>query len=200
MNKKIIELIKPNSYTYTRIYNTFVSDEWGNWTNSGVADNSLITNGRIYSCCTGYTATPSLPKPNSQRVIKGLRKAKSIRMCYCAFIKTLKGWYVREHPDAYVKLLDGYIMLRCGGYGSYISVGGTKLVNLSYDVEYDTSFYQDYMICAGKRYNYPTGVKLKYATGDSVYAYAYGGFITSNDYFQCYTDMYMNNFRVVHTT
>lgn len=200
MNKKIIELIKPNSYTYTRTYSLFTPDEWGSWTNSGVTGNATITTGRIYSYCTGYTASPSLTKPNSTRVIKGLRKAKSIRMRFCVYYGAQRGWYVREQPDAYVKILDGYIMMRCGGNGSYISVGGQKFVTVSKEVVYDATFYQKYMVCNNKRYEYPDNIRLKNATGDSVYAYAYGGFITSNDYFQCFTDLYTNAFTVVHRT
>lgn len=200
MNKRIIELIKPNSYTYTRTYTCFAPDEWGSWTNSGLVGDSVITTSRVYSGCSGYTATPSLPKPNSKRVIEGLRKAKSIGLRLCVFYETVKGWYVREQPDSYVKLLNGYIMLRCGGNGSYISVGGKKLLDISKNVHYEPIFYQKYMTCGGKRYNYPDGVCLKNATSDLVYVYAYGGFITSNDYFQCYTDLYMSKFTVVHIT
>lgn len=201
MNKKIIELLKPNSYTYTRTYSLFTSDKWGSWKNSGVVDNSLITAGRIYSFCTGYTASPSLPKPNSYRWITGLSKAKSIRIRFTVFFATPRGWYVREHPDAYVQILGGYVLVRCTGLSSYISVGGKTLVNISKDTTYDITFYQNYMICNGTRYNYPSNVRLENAPyDDSIYAYAYGGFITSNDYFQCYADLYVSNFVVVHRT
>ncbi len=200
MNKKIIELIKPNSYTYTRQYNCFVQDEWGTWVTTGAAGNSLVKDSVIQSYCSGYTASATLPKINSTRTIKGLRKAKSISINFRVNYQTIKGWYVREQPDGYLQMLNGYIMMRCGGRGSYISVGGQTLLNTTKDARYNTTFYQKYMVCNGTRYDYPNDVRLKNATGDSLLAYAYGGFITSNDYFECYTSLFLDTFIVVHTT
>lgn len=200
MNKKITELLKLNSYTYKRDYKLFVPDDWGDWENVGVFGNAFIKEGYIRSFCTGYTASASLPSPSSRRIVKGLRKAKSIRINFIVYYTTLRGWYIREQPDAYMRLLGGYIMMRCGGNGSYISVGDNVILNTANNARYDTTFYQRYLICNGIRHDYPDNVRLKYATSDEVYGYAYGGFITSNDYFQCYSDLYIDNFTVVHTT
>lgn len=196
MSKKITELLKTTSYTYPREYGRFINDKWGSWTNSGVFNNSLVAEGWIRSICQGTTAAPSLPKPNSSRVIKGLRKAKSIRANLFFYQSITKGWYVREQPDAYLQMLNGYIMMRYGGNGSYISVGGHHFLNTANNSRFDTTFYQKYMICNGTRYDYPDGIKLSYADGDLMCGYSYAGFITSNDYFECMSDLFLDDFLV----
>lgn len=185
MNKKIFEISKYNSsYVYTRTYSAFVEDEWGTWINGGVFGTSSITKNKLYAYSTGYTASPSLPTPNSSRTIKGLRKAKSIHFTFRSVRNNYKGWNVRSQPDAYIKLLDGYIFVRCGGNGNYVQVGGSNLLATSDRSEYDLTFYQHYLICNGSRYDYPQDVKLSKAADDNIYALCFAGFITSNDWFQ----------------
>lgn len=199
MNKKIIELLKNTHHVYTRVYNAFMPDEWGSWINS-IPGGSSISNGLIRSVCSGYTNSANLPRPNSSRTIDGLKYAKSINFVFSCYQKTTKGWYVREQPDGYMQLLNGYIMVRYGGYACHVMVNGNRFVTTVNNVSYSLSFYQDYLICNGTRYDYPSGIKLSNALGNNIYAYSFGGFITSNDYFECSCDLKVSNITVEYLT
>lgn len=200
MNKKIFEISKYNSsYVYTRTYSAFVADKWGSWSNAGVFGTSSIKKNNLYAYSTGYTASPSLPNPNSSRTINGLRKAKSIHFTFSSARNNYKGWYVRSQPDGYIQLLNGYIFVRCGGNGNYVQVGGNNLLGTSDRASYDLTFYQRYLICNGSRYDYPQDIKLSKATHDNIYASCFAGFITSNDWFQQDYSLSIGDITVEHT-